>query len=544
MTERAGDFPKTRAIIMARLLIAVVVVVLAILGGAGIERTPIIWLGVIVAVLTGVYLLWDRSGLLPEVLLHVQFACDIVLITVLAHYSGGLGSHFKILYFLPVLVASARLGAASGMVLAAASGGGHLVLTVLGPQEWMGEEASKTVADTASLLVTLGLVAIIAAYLARRARSSESALVETRGRLETSELRFSTVTESVTSGIVLVDREGRLIHVNRTGREILGLEAAAEGEEGERQDYRVVFAEVPAFCERIAKALDAGQPENRVEFFVRRKHGASVPVGLSTSILRDEAGGERGVIAIFQDLTEARRLEERLRHDDRLAALGEFAAGVAHEIRNPLNAIKGSIDLLNEISDPSNDELKLIELVQREADRLNQLLHDVLQFGRMESTDRAGVRLDSLLDEVAAIAKGHPSYDQRIEMDVETPGPVIGNVNAEQMKRALLNLTINALEAIDADGSVRLSVVGKDDFGARGLEGGPEYEVAILVEDSGCGIPSDKREEYFQPFKTTKKEGTGLGLAIVDKIVKSHDGRISLASEPGRGSRFVVYLRS
>ncbi len=543
MTERVGDFPHTRAIIVARLLVAVVVAVLALLGGAGIERTPILWLGVIVAALTGVYLLWDRLGLFREVFLHVQFGLDIVLITVLAHYSGGLGSHFKILYFLPVLVASARLGAASGMVLAAASAAGHLILTVLGPREWMDEEASKTVAGTASLLVTLGLVAVIASYLARRARRSEAALLETRGRLETSELRFATVTESVSSGVVLVDRDGRLIHVNRTGREILGLELPERGEDDERQEYRVVFAEVPAFCERIAKALEAGQPENRVEFFVRRTYGASVPVGLSTSILRDEEGDERGVIAIFQDLTEARRLEERLRHDDRLAALGEFAAGVAHEIRNPLNAIKGSIDLLRDISDPSKDELKLIELVQREADRLNQLLHDVLQFGRMESTERTGVRLDSLLDEVVAIAKGHPSYDKRIEMDVETSGPVVGNVNAEQMKRALLNLTINALEAIDADGTVRLSVVGKGEFGTRGLEGGPEYEVAILVEDSGCGIPSDKRDECFQPFKTTKTEGTGLGLAIVDKIVKSHDGRISLASEPGRGSRFVVYLR-
>ena len=149
MTERVGDFPSTRAIIVARLLVAVVVVVLALLGGAGIERTPILWLGVIVAVLTGVYLLWDRFGLLPEAFLRVQFALDIVLITLLAHYSGGLASHFKILYFLPVLVASARLGAASGLVLAAASAGGHLVLTVLGPREWMGAEASKTVADTA-----------------------------------------------------------------------------------------------------------------------------------------------------------------------------------------------------------------------------------------------------------------------------------------------------------------------------------------------------------------------------------------------------------
>ncbi len=520
---------------------AVVMVVVALFGAAGVEeRLPVIWLGVVVAALTGIYLAWARLRKLSDLLLCVQFAVDVVLITVLAHYSGGLGSHFKVLYFLPVLLASARLGAASGMAIAAASAVGHLVLTFVGPTTWMSSEASATVAETSILLVSLGLASVVVAFIARRAGEGERALAETSTRLETAELRLDNIIDSIDSGLVLVDRDGQLVYMNSAGRGILGIPEP----DPDARDYRVVFAEVPAFCERIAHALDAGQPERRAEFFVRRPHGGNVPVGLSTSILMSDGEEERGVVAIFQDLTEARRLEERLRHEDRLAALGEFAAGLAHEIRNPLNAIKGSIDLLSETVGGKGDEGKLVTLVSREADRLNALLDDVLQFGRMESGERRSVRLDSLVDEVAMIAKNHPSYEKRIVVEVDSSGPVVGTVNEEQLKRALLNLTINALEAIDADGRVRLSVVERNDFISKGLEGGPDYEIAILIEDTGCGISMDMREEFFQPFKTTKKEGTGLGLAIVDKIVKSHDGRIAVASEPGRGSRFVVYLRS
>ncbi len=267
-----------------------------------------------------------------------------------------------------------------------------------------------------------------------------------------------------------------------------------------------------------------------------------MPVGLSTSILCDGQGQERGVIAIFQDLTEARRLEERLRHEDRLAALGEFAAGLAHEIRNPLNAIKGSVDLLREGAGLSGDDAKLLDLVTRESDRLNKLVRDVLEFGRMESPERESVRLDSLLQEVAVIARNHPSCGPGADLSVDAPEPLEGVVNADEVRRALLNLTINALEAIEDGGSVRISLVKQTEFPIHGLEAGSGYEVAIVVEDTGCGIPPGKRDEMFQPFKTTKKGGTGLGLSIVDKIVQSHGGRITVASESGRGSRFVVYL--
>jgi two-component system sensor histidine kinase PilS (NtrC family) len=531
------DFPRTRTVIVARLLVAVAIVLTALLGGSEVARGAVIALGVIAAALTAVYSFWLATGKHPRLLLLVQCAVDVVFITVVAHFSGGLGSPFKLLYFLPVIVAAGRLGLVPGLGVAGGAVLGHLVLAATGPSSWGQLMESGAVAEIITLLITLLLVALLEGHLALKAGESEDRLKATRSELDTAELHIAEILGSINSGLVLIDSSGAVAYLNRTGEIILGVR-----EHGSRgKDYRLVFADVPAFCERISAALDAGRPEARVEFFVT-SGGRSVPVGLSTSIIKGDRGEERGVIAIFQDLTEARRIEERLRHDDRLTALGEFAAGVAHEIRNPLFAIKGSIDMLKESIEPKGDEIKLIELVSREADRLNGLLQDVLQYGRMESGERESVRLDTLLVEVAETARTHPSMTPDVNLRVTAGEALEAPANAEQLRRALLNLTINAIEAVEGAGNVGLSLVGREGFGARGLSGAQGCDVALIVEDDGSGIPAEKRDEVFQPFQTTKKGGTGLGLAIVDKIVQAHGGRIKVTSEPGGGSRFIVYL--
>jgi two-component system sensor histidine kinase PilS (NtrC family) len=531
------DFPRTRTVIVARLLVAVVIVLTALLAGSSVARPAIVALGVIAAALTAVYAVWLATGRHLRTLLVVQCAVDVVFITLVAYFSGGLGSPYKLLYFLPVIVAAGRLGLGPGLGVAAGAVLAHIVLAASGPSAWGQLLQSGAVAEIIMLLVALLLVALLGGHLAVKAGESRDRLEATRTELDTAELRIAEILGSINSGLVLVDHTGAVVYLNRAGASILGArENRARG-----KDHRLVFADVPAFCERISAALDAGKPEARVEFFVT-SGGRSVPVGLSTSIIKGEGGDDRGVIAIFQDLTEARRTEERLRHDDRLTAIGEFAAGVAHEIRNPLYAIKGSVDMLKESIDPTGDEARLIELVSREADRLNVLLEDVLQYGRMESGEHETVRLDSLLAEVAETARSHPSMTPDVDVRV-TPGePVEGTVNAEQIRRALLNLTINAIEAVEGRGRVGLRLISGRDFATNGLSGQSGCGVALIVEDDGVGIPSDRRDEVFQPFRTTKKGGTGLGLAIVDKIVQAHGGKVAVTSEPGGGTKFIVYL--
>jgi two-component system sensor histidine kinase PilS (NtrC family) len=532
------NFPRTRTVIVARLMLAVAMVLTALLAGSDVTRPGVIALCVMAGALTVVYLFWHSSGWRPGLLLNVQCGVDVVFITALAYFSGGLASPFKLLYFLPVIVAAGRLGLTSGLAIAGGAAVGHIVLALADPASASHLVESGAVAEIVTLLVSLLLVAFLEGHLARRAGENEAKLRVTRSELDTAELRIADILDSIGSGLALVDSAGSVVYLNRAGEHILGVPGVAH----DRRDYRLVFADVPAFCERIAAALDAGRPEARVEFFVKRSGGGNTPVGLSTSILRGHAGEDRGVIAIFQDLTEARRLEERVRHDDRLTALGEFAAGVAHEIRNPLCAIKGSVDLLKETAPAVGEEARLMGLVSREADRLNVLLDDVLRFGRMESGERETVRLDMLLREVAELARQHPAMKPSIGLSVDAAGPVEGTVNAEQIRRALLNLVINALEAVGDGGQVRLSLLTRERFAERGLEGGAGFGVALVVDDTGPGIPADRKEEVFQPFRTTKKGGTGLGLAIVDKAVQAHGGRVAIVSEPGKGSRFIVYL--
>jgi len=533
------EFPRTRTVIVARLLVAVVITVAALFGGEGVQVAPVVVLCLIVAGLTGIYLLWDRYGGMPALLLHVQFSADIIFVTLVAYFSGGLASPFKLLYFLPVFVASGRLGFRTGTAMAAAAVAGYVVLNFADPGGWRYLEESGGYAEVATLIVSLMLVAALVGHLSRSAGETGRVLGMTRSELKTTRARIASIVDSIDSGLVLVDSSGHVVYLNHAGARILGVpEESVVGRE-----YRIAFADVPAFCERLAAALESGHAETRGEFFIRRSQGAGTPVGLSTTILRDADGEEQGVIAIFQDLTDARRMEERSRHEDRLAALGEFAAGLAHEIRNPLNAIKGSVDMLKEDLEPTGDQAKLLELVTRESDRLAKLVQDVLHFGRMDSGERQAVALDALLREVEAVARSHQSFraDVALSVDAETGADVMGS--ADELKRAFLNLTMNALEAIEGSGSIVIHLVRKPEFASRGLEAGADHDVAVVVEDTGCGIPADKRREIFHPFTTTKKGGTGLGLSIVDKIVRSHGGRITVASEPGRGSRFVVYLK-
>jgi two-component system sensor histidine kinase PilS (NtrC family) len=527
-----------RTIATARLLIGVMVVLIAVGSERAIPIGPPVVIALVAAVLSVGWILWARGGRRVGLLLGVEFAADVVLIAFLARFTGGLASPFRLLYLVPVISAAARLGSRAGNAIAVLAVLTYLGLIPTGHAPWSYLEQPGAFAEITVLVVSLLLVATLVGQISRRAAVGERDLADALSELSIAHLRMTNVIASIRSGITIVDAGGGVVSLNRGAEEILGMKAGSVV----GRDYRVAFAEVPAFCERLASALEAGRPETRVEFFVRQPGGRSVPIGLTTSILKDDADVDRGVIAVFQDLTEARRLEERSRHEDRLAALGEFAAGLAHEIRNPLNAIKGSVDMLRESLTPSADDARLFDLVSREVDRLNRLLNDVLAFGRMESGDRESVRLDSLVAEVATIARNHQSFRPDITLEADGSGKVEGHVNPEQMKRVLLNLLINAFEAIEGAGRVRVHAVPKAAFQARGLEGDPDAEVALVVEDTGCGVSAERRAEIFQPFTTSKKGGTGLGLAIVDKIVRAHGGRIAVATEPGRGSRFVVYL--
>jgi two-component system sensor histidine kinase PilS (NtrC family) len=259
-------------------------------------------------------------------------------------------------------------------------------------------------------------------------------------------------------------------------------------------------------------------------------------VGMSLSFLRRG----RGAICSFQDLTDIKRMEERVRQGDRLAAIGRLAAGLAHEIRNPIGSIRGSVEVLRESLAPQGDDRRLMDIVLRESDRLDAIIRDFLQFSRPPHLVRVPTDLTGMLDEILLMLSNHGGLQDadapRVQMRRDAAEPTVkADVDPAQMRQALWNLCLNAVEAMPQGGELRVGVRAVTPESGRAV-------VQVTVEDTGVGITAAELTQVFEPFYTTKPQGTGLGLAIAHRIVEDHGGEMQVQSEPYRGTRFTISL--
>jgi two-component system sensor histidine kinase PilS (NtrC family) len=280
-----------------------------------------------------------------------------------------------------------------------------------------------------------------------------------------------------------------------------------------------------------------GRGESRVpraEIRFLRPDGAEVFLGFSSSPMKDAEGRDLGKVVIFQDLTPIKQMEERVRIADRLAAVGELAAGLAHEIRNPLASIAGSSQMLRESSPASGESSTLLEIIGRESERLNGLISDFLAY--TGPSDRNTMRLDlgGILRDVAEAVRAGEGREKGVAVDLSPVQALLVEGDAEQLKQVVWNLVRNAVQATPAGGRVTIE-------GFERVRHGTRYAVAS-VRDSGDGIPAGNLEKIFNPFFTTKEGGTGLGLSISQRIVHQHKGFIEVRSSPGEGAVFSVFL--
>jgi two-component system sensor histidine kinase PilS (NtrC family) len=301
----------------------------------------------------------------------------------------------------------------------------------------------------------------------------------------------------------------------------------------------------------------------------RRPDGVSIDLGCSFSDLGGEPGGR---VLIFQDLTEVKAAEERTRVTERLAAVGRLSAGIAHEIRNPLASIRGSIEMLAKELSLRDDQGRLMDIVLRETDRLNHLITDFLQFARPAELKRQPVPMGDLLLDTAEAFSRRDGGGAPVEVLVQVPPRLVAEGDPARIRQIVWNLLINARDAMPDGGRLSVSARavpadtpgdapagdGTPAAGAIDAPGAPQESAAagrigeegsglsgwveLRVEDTGTGIPPDVLPRIFEPFYTTKERGTGLGLATVHRIVESHGGAIEVASEPGRGTVFTVRL--
>ena len=378
----------------------------------------------------------------------------------------------------------------------------------------------------------------MAAELARQRAALESANAELRRGLEDlADLKGYTdnILASLPTGIVTVDLEGRVVTLNPAAELMTGYFA---GEVAGRYCTEV-FAHTPELAELLMETLASHVAATDVSLTLRRRDGRGLPVELGVSRLRGSEGKELGVIAIVRDLTRVRQLEDRLRRSDRLAAVGELAAGLAHKIKNPLTPLLTFSRRLTRKFDDADFRDKFQTVVPRELERINGIVEGLLALARPARLDFEPVRLPALLERAVEL------YGARIEtqgVEIQRQyGADLPTVWAdpEALYQALVDLVTNALDAMPNGGRLVL----RAGWSHRGDDlPGRARRVAVEIEDSGAGIAPHDAERIFDPFFSTKESGTGLGLALTHRIVEDHGGSIDVRSAPGAGTTFRLVL--
>jgi PAS domain S-box-containing protein len=380
----------------------------------------------------------------------------------------------------------------------------------------------------------------MAAQLARERAALENANAELRrGLEELADVKGYTdnILASLTNGIVTVDLEGRVVTLNSAAELMTGFFA---GEVAGRYCSEV-FADTPELAESLMETLASHVATPAITLSLRRRHGRRLPVEITVSPLRGREGKDLGVIGVLRDLSRVRQLEHRLRRSDRLAAVGELAAGLAHEIKNPLTALVTFSRHLSRRFDDPEFRQKFQAVVPSELERINGIVEGLLALARPARFTFKPLRLPTLVERAIGLYTTRIEA-QRIEVrrDYGRDLPAIW-ADAEALYQALVNLVGNALDAMPHGGSLVLRAGWSDPVDAP--RAGPAgRRVAIEVEDGGAGIPPEVIERIFDPFFSTKDGGTGLGLSLTHKIIEDHGGAIDVRSTPGVGTTFRVVL--
>jgi len=382
----------------------------------------------------------------------------------------------------------------------------------------------------------------MAAQLFQERADLEAAHAELRQRFEElADLKSYTdsIVGSLTSGIVTLDLDGRVVTLNPAAELLSGL----FGAEVTGRYCTEVFAHAPEVVEVLMDTLASRTAVATLALSLRRRNGQAIPVEMSTAPLKGVEGKDLGVVAVFRDVTAMRELEDQLRRSDRLVALGTLAAGLAHEIKNPLTSIRTFTQLLPRKFDDERFRETFERVVPRELERINGIVERLLQLARPARLRVEPVRLPALLERVQELFANEIETRQiGVARQYARDLPPI-QADPEQLYQALVNLVGNALEAMDTGGRLTLRVgwsEGEDRL--RGFRRTAPRRVRVEIEDTGVGIPPSVADKVFDPFFTTKEGGTGLGLALAHKIVEDHGGTISFRSAPGAGTTFSVLL--
>ncbi|MFQ5669622.1 MAG: nitrogen regulation protein NR(II) [Acidobacteriota bacterium] len=474
-----------------------------------------------------------------QVFIHLQLIGDILASSAFVYITGGTTSPFSFLY-VPVILAAGMLlyqrGAYTFACLSSLAYGTLVVAILTGvlpvyPPGSMQISAAEFKRASFALMVHFlgfGLVAILASALSESLRRTGEELGTTRENLEDLQVFNALIIDSVNSGLITADPAGRITFLNRAAREITGLMESFARE----RSIQDLFDLPDDFIERLNRCLARAR---RFRFEVRYQVAAGVNriLGFTAGLLRDKERMPLGYIFTFQDLTEIKALEKEVLVRERMAAVGEMAAGMAHELRNPLASMSGSVQVLGTgIPTERRDQMELLEIIQRESLRLDQVLKDFLSFARPRPFNPELTDLVGLLTDLVRLLKNSPGLLPAHQVVTTFACQSLPcHVDVDRIKQVFWNLASNALRAMPAGGRLEISA-------------GPARDgmVAFSFTDTGHGMTAEEMRNFFRPFRSRFDGGTGLGTAIVYRIVQEHNGRTTVDSEPGRGTKVVVSI--
>ena len=544
--EQGALGKRIKWLICLRLLLAFLFLgsatILAIRERLPFTLTPLFVLAGCTCFLTILYLLLlSRSQQLRR-LCALQLWIDSVLITALVHYTGGIDSIFAFAYIFPILAAAICVSRQASLLLAGASSVLYGVLiniqlyrlierpeyhSIVGIPRDPGFALFQTFVNA----IAFFLVALLGSHLAERLKETGRELEERRIDLRYLQSLHRDIVANIPSGVMTLDLDGRIVSFNPTAQKILGLAA----EEIQGKSWRDTPFQEIMLLEGFFSSPTPSFEALSQELEVRRHDGHSVLIGISLTPLKDSDGELLGLVGIFQDLTERRQIEARLRQADRLAAVGQLAAGLAHEVRNPLAAISGSIQLMKE--EGSAAPPYLLDIVLRESDRLKLVTGQFLDFAYPRQGSETQCDLVAVLEETVLLLEKRSDVASSVDVSFQgVPEPVVVAADPDQLKQVLWNLSLNAIQAMPGGGRLTFDV-------RRHVSGNGVAWAAVELTDTGPGIPSEEVDRIFDPFYTTKPGGTGLGLAIARKIIDNLGGRIEVVSREGDGTTFKVYLK-
>jgi two-component system sensor histidine kinase PilS (NtrC family) len=502
--------------------------------GRGTASVTLLYVAAAVLVVAMMYMYLLRRSYPGLPLLHLQIGADLIVVTWVVALTGRGESPFVLLYFVSIILAGYFLLIRGGVMAAAGAGVAYLAAAFAPALLGQGTAGSGDVLQNAVNVAFFFVVGTLSGYLGRTTRRQELSLELARKELKKARLDTDCIIRNMGSGLLTVDSSQKVTHFNPAAAAILRVNA----ERVKGADLSVFKGlGMGALSDTVRTTVTEGREMPRRELEVSTVDGTLIPVGVSTSVIRDESGEPAGAVAVFQDLTEAREMEQKARSNETLAAIGELASAVAHEIRNCLSPISGSVEVLAEQLNVEGENKQLLDLIYRESRHLEKFIGALLDFARVTPLSIDDVDAEDLLDDVLDSLKRHPSF--RHKLTVRTSQEMRGSVRADRelLRQAFLNLGINALEASREGGPIEVRLEYRS-------SGNPAKGNTMVVEfvDKGEGIAADHQARVFEPFFTMKKKGSGLGLAVVKQIVERHGGSVSLQSTAGEGTSIKLEL--